>query len=119
MESLEAIQAGTEDGMMIEIGVIAVTSLARIHDLSNDLFAITLVMDESHECDSLDEAKSVMMNLIKDLIKERWPSFEDIEGISKYDQLSADMDNHILLRTISKISRKDMVITKDEWISIR
>ncbi len=112
MESLKAIRAGTEEEMMIEIGIIAVTSLARIHDLSNDLFAITLVMDESHECDSLDEAKSVMMTLIKDLIKERWPSFDDIEGIRKYDQLSADMDNHILLRMISKISRKDMVITK-------
>jgi hypothetical protein len=119
MESLKAIRAGTEEEMMIEIGIIAVTSLARIHDLSNDLFAITLVMDVSHECDSLDEAKSVVMNLMKDLIKERWPSFEDIEGISKYDQLSADMDNHISLRTISKISRKDMFITKYEWMSIR
>jgi len=128
--------------MMIEIGIIAVTSLARIQDSTYDLigvlvleakvrceimrkemteisanmteatFVITLVMDEFHECDSLDEAKSVVMNLMKDLIKERWPSFEDIEGINKYDQLSVDMDNHILLRTISKISRKDMVITK-------
>ena len=115
MENLEAIRAGTVEEMMIEIGVIAVTSLARIHDLSNDLievlvfeakvrceimrkemteisanmteatFVITLFMDKSHECDSLDEAKSVMMTLIKDLIKERWSSFEDIEGINKYD----------------------------------
>ena len=84
MKSLEAIRAGTEEEMMIEIGVIAVTSLTRIQDLSNDLievlvfeakvrceimikemteisanmteatFVITLVMDESHECDSLD-----------------------------------------------------------------
>ncbi len=54
----------------------------------------------------------MMMTLIKDLIKERWPSFEDMEGINRCDQLSADMDNHILLRMISKISRKDTVITK-------
>lgn len=132
MESLKAIRAGTEEEMMIEIGIIAVTSLARIQDLSNDLievlvfeakvrceimrkemteisanmteatFVITLVMDESHECDSLDEAKSVMMTLIKDLIKERWPSFEDIEGINKYDQLSAGMDNHIFSERSAK-----------------
>ena len=43
-------------------------------------FALTPVMDESHECDSLDEAKPVMMTLLKDLIKEDLPSLEDIEG---------------------------------------
>ena len=99
MESLEAIRAGTEEEMMTELGIIAVTSHARIQDLSNDLievlvfeakvrcenmrkdmtetsanmteatFVITSVMDESHECDSLDEDKSVMMTLIKELIK--------------------------------------------------
>ena len=52
MESLEAIQAGTEDGMIIEIGVIAVTSLARIQDLSNDLIKV-LVFEAKVRCETM------------------------------------------------------------------